>query len=109
MPLVFIILGTDGQPFVRLPLEVQDKIANMVHREEHKDCMAKVLNRMADLPKCETCGSVSILVVSLFSLLPHRNPFSFLFFDSTNITFPTSTCGPGGVTSLISDGFVASS
>ena len=63
----WLMQGANVQSFIQLPQEIEDKIVNMVHNEEHRDRMAKVLAQMNQLPKCKTCGSVSTLV-SLFMM-----------------------------------------
>ena len=60
--LKWMMQDENGQPYIRLPMEVENKIVNMVHNEEHRDRMAKVVEQMDQLPKCKTCGTVSTLV-----------------------------------------------
>ena len=62
MVLNWLMQDANGKPYIRLPQEVENKIANMVHNEGHRERMSKVFNQMNDLPKCKTCGSVSTLV-----------------------------------------------
>ena len=78
--LTLLTLKPDGQPWMRFPLAVQEKIATMVYQEEQRSRMTKVLEQMDQLPKCKTCGSVSTLV-SLFSNDAYAlSDLSFLLF-----------------------------